>query len=93
MDGKKKDRVYFEDIKAKHTTHWDLDYLDRAELERLYRKNRLKSGLIDGQSDIRNAAPASPAGNPRRKKLVAVLAGATAALLAAVILLLLYQQG
>ena len=37
---KKKKRVYYEDIKASHTTHWDLDYLSRAELEALYRKNR-----------------------------------------------------
>jgi hypothetical protein len=37
---KKKKRVYYEDIKASHTTHWDLDYLSQAELEALYRKNR-----------------------------------------------------
>ena len=37
--GKKK-RVYFEDSKAQHTTHWDLDYLSQAELEALYKTNR-----------------------------------------------------
>ena len=36
----KKQRVYYEDIKESHTTHWDLDYLSKAELEALYRKNR-----------------------------------------------------
>ncbi len=36
----KKKRVYYEDIKATHTTHWDLDYLSQAELEALYRRNR-----------------------------------------------------
>ena len=35
----KKKRVYYEDIKESHTTHWDLDYLSKAELEALYRKN------------------------------------------------------
>jgi transposase len=36
----KKKRVYYEDSKAQHTTHWDLDYLSQAELEALYKKNR-----------------------------------------------------
>ena len=40
----KKKRVYYEDIKATHTTHWDLDYLSQAELEALYSKNRKAGG-------------------------------------------------
>ena len=31
----KKARVFREQVKDHHTSHWDLDYLSRAELERL----------------------------------------------------------
>ncbi|MCB1671369.1 MAG: hypothetical protein R3F41_12300 [Gammaproteobacteria bacterium] len=31
----KKARVFREQVKDRHTSHWDLDYLSRAELERL----------------------------------------------------------
>ena len=88
MDENKKDRVYFEDTKAKHTTHWDLDYLSQAELDRLYRKNRLKRGLVKRQLSSHSGSTERPIGNPRRKKLVAVFAGSTAALLAILLVLL-----
>ena len=88
MDGEKKNRVYFEDIKTKHTTHWDLDYLSQAELDKLYRKNRLRSGLVERQFSNQSESAKHPSGNPRVKTLAAVLAGSTAALLAVLAALL-----
>jgi|GEM_PF-2612032 len=32
---KKKQRVIKEDVKDRHTSHWDLDYVSREELEQL----------------------------------------------------------
>ncbi len=75
----KKKRVYFEDIKAQHTTHWDLDYLSRSELDALYRKNRPESGF----------AKRIPKWIFHRKTLIAVLAGSTAALLTVLLVLLI----
>jgi len=37
---RKKARVIREAVKDRHTSHWDLDYLSRAELEDLMEKNR-----------------------------------------------------
>ena len=33
--GKKKARLIREDIKDRHTSHWDLDYISHEELEQL----------------------------------------------------------
>ena len=33
--GKNKTRLIKEDIKDRHTSHWDLDYVSQEELERL----------------------------------------------------------
>jgi hypothetical protein len=77
MAPEKKKRVYYEDIKARHTSHWDLDYLSRAELDALYRKNRGESGRGDSK------AP----GPLRRNLLLVLLAGATAGLLAVLFIL------
>ena len=33
--GKKQHRIIREDIKDRQTSHWDLDYVSREELERL----------------------------------------------------------
>jgi hypothetical protein len=78
MSPGKKKRVYYEDIKAQHTSHWDLDYLSRDELDALYRKNRGESTGKDRQ------APRLF----RRRLMIAVLAGAGAGLLATLVLLL-----
>jgi hypothetical protein len=79
MKSKKKKRLYFEEPKAKHTTHWDLDYLNQAELDALYAENR-------GESDRSGRKPKWPL---RRKALVALLVGAAAVLLASILLLML----
>lgn len=76
--GKKK-RVYVEDVKTRHTTHWDLDYLSLVELDAMYGESR-------GQGPGRDQSVNRP---PRRTILTAVLAGAAAVLLAAVALLVL----
>ena len=89
MDSKKKNRVYIEDVKTEHTTHWDLDYLTQAELDKLFRKNRLKSGLVEQPFKNQNGLAERPSGIPRIKTLVAVLAGSTAALLAVLVVLIL----
>ena len=72
MERGKKKRVYFEDVKAKHTTHWDLDYLSRDELEALYRKNREQGAAGERKSNEAD----------RRKP-----AAAAAAVIAAVVLI------
>jgi hypothetical protein len=33
---RKKPRIYMEEAKRRHTTHWDIDYLPREEVEALY---------------------------------------------------------
>ena len=78
MKPEKKKRVYFEDIKSLHTTHWDLDYLSTAELEALYRTKRAESAPGDRIARWPT----------RRKILAAVLAGAAALLLVAVLILI-----
>jgi hypothetical protein len=35
-----KTRIYSEDVKTKHTTHWDWDYLTQAQLEEMIRSNQ-----------------------------------------------------
>ena len=32
-------KIYHEEVKERHTTHWDLDYLSMQELEALYIKS------------------------------------------------------
>lgn len=72
-----KKRVYFEDIKAQHTSHWDLDYLSRAELDSIYRKNRREGGLVKRK----------PKRILHRKTWIALLAGSAAVLLAVLLVL------
>lgn len=40
----KKIRIYKDQAKDRHTTHWDMDYLTRKEVEALYSKPKKKSG-------------------------------------------------
>ncbi len=35
----KKLKIYHEEVKERHTTHWDLDYLSMQELKALYKKS------------------------------------------------------
>lgn len=37
---KKKARVHVDEVKERHTTHWDMDVLPDAEIERLRRAGR-----------------------------------------------------
>ena len=53
---KKKRRVIKEDIKDIHTSHWDLDYLSREELEKLMTQSKDQAG------DKMNSKPADSAG-------------------------------
>lgn len=79
MPPEKKKRVYYEDTKARHTTHWDMDYLSQAELEALYSQNRRLGG----------AATRKPKRLAHRTILLAILVGSMTLLLAALFLLLL----
>ena len=38
---RKKPRIYMEKAKSQHTTHWDLDYLSREEVDALYSHNSM----------------------------------------------------
>ena len=40
----KKVRIYKEQAKDRHTTHWDMDYLTWEEVEALYSKAKEKPG-------------------------------------------------
>ncbi len=40
----KKTRIYKDQAKDRHTTHWDLDYLPREEVESLYADSKKKKG-------------------------------------------------
>jgi len=40
----KKIRIYKDQAKDRHTTHWDMDYLTRKEVEALYSKSKKKPG-------------------------------------------------
>lgn len=44
---KRKPRVYQEDIKTRHTAHWDWDYLTWKEIE-----DRLKDAGVDKEKQI-----------------------------------------
>ncbi|MES1945664.1 hypothetical protein PC39_16156 [Salinisphaera sp. PC39] len=37
---RKKTRVHVDEVKERHTTHWDLDVLPEAEVDRLRRQGR-----------------------------------------------------
>jgi hypothetical protein len=38
----KKTRVYAEDVKTQHTTHWDWDYMTQAQIDQMISSNRSK---------------------------------------------------
>jgi hypothetical protein len=41
---KNKIRVYYEAPKTNHTTHWDLDYMTKAQIDSVLDKGRRKRG-------------------------------------------------
>jgi len=46
----KKSKMFREEVKDRHTTHWDLDYISQDELERLMMKERPGVGPENGNS-------------------------------------------
>ena len=78
MKPAKKKRLYFEDVKTRHTTHWDLDYLSLVELDSMYGQKSREEGAGDRKRKW-----------SRPKILAAVLVGASTVLLAALLVLLL----
>ena len=51
LNAPKKARLIREEVKERHTTHWDLDYLSRAELEAVMSgKSSKKSAHTTDQS-------------------------------------------
>jgi len=61
----KKTRIFKEQAKDRHTTHWDMDYLPRKEVEALYAKS-------DGQRKKRKA---DTEGDPGRIGWTLILVG------------------
>lgn len=49
----KKQRVYFEDLKARHTSHWDWDYLPQAELDKLLAAAKRKNAAGKSKKPVR----------------------------------------
>lgn len=47
----RKKRIYAEREKIRHTTHWDMDYLQREVVARQYLKPPVGSGKIDPQKE------------------------------------------
>lgn len=43
----KKARIHRDEVKERHTTHWDLDVLPDAEIERLHREGRRARWRLD----------------------------------------------
>ena len=62
---KKRLRVYTEQAKVLNTTHWDMDYLSKKDLEGLYE---------DALPDQAQTGPVSRRSSNGRKALVCVLA-------------------
>jgi hypothetical protein len=63
----KKIRIYKEQAKDRHTTHWDMDYLTRKEVEALYSKAKEKPGKREPDVE----------GNPARIGWTLIIAGLT----------------
>jgi hypothetical protein len=45
QDKRRRTHVIREEVKERHTTHWDLDYLPAAEVDKLMRQGRLRRRL------------------------------------------------
>ena len=50
---RKKPRVIREEVKDRHTSHWDLDYVSRADLEELMSRPKAPQADGDGRSGER----------------------------------------
>lgn len=38
--GKKRLKVFIDDVKLRHTSHWDQDYMTREEMDKAYAKEK-----------------------------------------------------
>jgi hypothetical protein len=47
-----------EEVKTRHTTHWDLDYLPMAEIEKMYQRGEKGSNAKEASSRKRSGQPA-----------------------------------
>ena len=63
----KKIRIYKEQAKDRHTTHWDMDYLTRKEVEALYTKAKKKPGKREPDVEA----------NPARIGWILIIVGVT----------------
>ena len=61
----KKTRVYKDQAKDRHTTHWDMDYLPRKEVDALYAKSKKKRAKKEPDTE----------GDPSRIGWTLVIAG------------------
>ena len=67
----KKTRIYKDQAKDRHTTHWDMDYLPRKEVDALYAESRKK----------RHTKEPDMEGDPARIGWTLIIAGVTLLLL------------
>jgi hypothetical protein len=49
-DSSKKAEVHAEEVKERHTSHWDVDYMSAEELEAAYREGQEKKRDQDDES-------------------------------------------
>ncbi|MCS7465960.1 hypothetical protein NZK35_04645 [Stieleria sp. ICT_E10.1] len=42
-------KIHAEEVKDRHTTHWDRDYLSTEELDAAYREGREKTNKNEGE--------------------------------------------
>ena len=61
----KKTRIYKDQAKDRHTTHWDMDYLPRKDVEALYAKTEKKQPRKEPDVE----------GDPRRIGWTLIIAG------------------
>ena len=57
----KKARLYRDEVKDRHTSHWDMDMLSREELENLMSmKKPVKQADVDPVAEENDKVPGSP---------------------------------
>ena len=72
---KKKKRIYKDQAKDRHTTHWDMDYLPRKEVDALYAKS----------STMQKKKEADTEGDPGRIGWILIIAGVSLLILSLVL--------
>jgi hypothetical protein len=85
-DSSKKEKTGDCNVKQRHTTHWDMDYLTREEVDQLMRQPRSGPAPEEKRLDAAEGPDSTPNEDPVRIGLM-LLAGAAAMMVTGVLLL------